>query len=350
MNSDDTRFPPPQKNRILVLDQLRGYAIFGMILVNYLGCFKVMPEAFKHHRAFQDYWPFGFSYADHIAPLFMFVVGMGFRLSLPRRAEKIGLGKARVHAFKRYSILILVGAVFCGLEPRYIWDALVDIGCAGLLALLVIHASVWIRIGFAVGYLVLYEIFCALPVFPSPDGVEGPWNYYQWTMKYSIDGGPLGPLSWVFMLLLGTVAYDLIATRDHRKILIQSLLWGVGLFLTGWLLRLEWPGIKDPWYFTQRGMHASYSVASTGICFLTLFIFYLLNEVAKIKLPMLNIMGKNALTIYLVQYSLLEMYDSFVFFPENSSVWWALVGMALFMAFNYGVALRLHKDNVIIRL
>ena len=32
-----------QPRRIPSLDQFRGYAIFGMILVNYLGGFDVMP-------------------------------------------------------------------------------------------------------------------------------------------------------------------------------------------------------------------------------------------------------------------------------------------------------------------
>ena len=73
-----------RKKRILSLDQYRGYAIFGMILVNYLGNFDAMPEQFRHHRD----W---FSYADTIAPIFMFVVGMGFRMSFGRRAAKIGL-------------------------------------------------------------------------------------------------------------------------------------------------------------------------------------------------------------------------------------------------------------------
>ncbi|MCX6913555.1 MAG: sulfatase-like hydrolase/transferase, partial [Verrucomicrobia bacterium] len=44
-----------------------------------------MPEAFKHHH---DY----ITYADTIAPLFMFVVGMGFRLSILRNVQSRGRG------------------------------------------------------------------------------------------------------------------------------------------------------------------------------------------------------------------------------------------------------------------
>ncbi|HQH69808.1 MAG TPA: heparan-alpha-glucosaminide N-acetyltransferase domain-containing protein [Candidatus Hydrogenedentes bacterium] len=85
----------PPATRLPMLDQLRGYAIFGMILVNYLGHFDVMPWAFRHHKT-------GFSYADTIAPLFIFLVGMGFRMSFQRRAVEKGLCGARRDALRRY--------------------------------------------------------------------------------------------------------------------------------------------------------------------------------------------------------------------------------------------------------
>jgi predicted acyltransferase len=336
---------PPKKDRIIVLDQLRGYAIFGMILVNYLGQFDSMPEIFKHHRQLQDYWPFGFTYADTIAPLFIFVVGMGFRLSLPKRAERFGIGAARWQAFKRYCVLILVGAVFCGLEWQWIWDALVDIGFGGLLALPFIERSGKVRIAAAVFYAALYQAICSYT------------GYFEWTMKNSIDGGPLGIFSWASILLFGTIAYDLVATRDHRKILVGSLAWGVGLFALGWLLRIGWGEIKEPWHFTQRAMLSSYTMGSAGTSFLALFAFYLVNEVGKFQFPGFSVIGKNPLTIYLVQYSLLGMYGTFPqlsddipLFPEDSGVLWATVGFVVFYLFNYAVAWRLHKDDVIIRL
>ena len=57
---------PPQ--RIAVLDQMRGYAIFGMLLVNAKGLFHFSATQLRNHRA-------SFTYADTIAQLFVFVVG-----------------------------------------------------------------------------------------------------------------------------------------------------------------------------------------------------------------------------------------------------------------------------------
>ncbi|MCK5860896.1 MAG: DUF1624 domain-containing protein, partial [Candidatus Hydrogenedentes bacterium] len=77
------------------VDQCRGYAIFAMILVNVLGLFDCMPWMLKHHQT-------GFSYADHIAPIFIFVVGIGFRMSFVKTVQTEGIICARKRALKRY--------------------------------------------------------------------------------------------------------------------------------------------------------------------------------------------------------------------------------------------------------
>ena len=61
------------KPRIISLDMFRGFAIFGMILVNYLGHFDVISETFKHPR-------YGMTFANAIAPFFVFAVGMGLSM------------------------------------------------------------------------------------------------------------------------------------------------------------------------------------------------------------------------------------------------------------------------------
>lgn len=315
--------------RIVSLDQMRGYAIFGMILVNYLGNFPVMPETFKHHHT-------GFTYADSIAPIFMFVVGMGFRLSLPRNVQKIGARAARWAAAKRYAILVVVGVVIYGGEWQWIWVALVDIGFAGLLALPFIESTARVRAIAASVYLLVFQ------------GLFTFSGYGEWTMPNSIDGGPLGPLSWAFILLLGTLAYDLLATRDRRRIVVYSLAWGIGLFALGWLLKVEWPGIKEAWPFTQRGMTMPYPIAATGVCFLTFLLFYLLGDVAGVQLPGLSVIGKNALTIYIVQQCMLEIGGTYV--SEDSGIPVAVLGFIVFYLCCYAVAYRLHKDNMIIKL
>ena len=91
-------------SRITAVDQLRGYAIFGMLLVNASGYFNLsiaseslgIPDQISHSR---DY----FTYADTIAPLFLFVAGMGMRLSWLNRSKKDGSRETRWAMAKRFT-------------------------------------------------------------------------------------------------------------------------------------------------------------------------------------------------------------------------------------------------------
>lgn len=324
---------PAASNRIASIDQYRGYAIFGMILVNYLGEFDSMPWQFKHHH-------YGMSYADTIAPLFMFVVGMGFRLSLQRRIDRDGRMRAYRAALKRYAILIGVGIVLYGpaLDNwRYWWDALVDIGFAGILSLPFLTGSMGVRAGAAFGMLILYQSLYMTT------------GYGEWTMARSIDGGPLGPLSWAAILLFGTIAYDIVATGDRRKLVTGFLAWGLMLCAAGWLLKFEWPGIKAEWPFTQRGMTVPYPLYSSGLCFLMYLPFYYVCDVKGWKFPHFTALGLNPLVIYIVQQALGDMHGTFVV-PEDSGPALAVFGFVAFYLACYAVAWRLERDRVLIKL
>lgn len=54
--------------RLLSLDQFRGYTILGMLLVNFLGDYRICPRWLRHTN---DYC----SYADTIMPQFLFAAG-----------------------------------------------------------------------------------------------------------------------------------------------------------------------------------------------------------------------------------------------------------------------------------
>ncbi len=320
-------------SRIESIDQYRGYAVFGMILVNYLGDFGSMPWHLKHHD-------FGMSYADTIAPLFMFVVGMGFRLSTLRRLVHESRYAVYMAALRRNLGLLAVGLVVYGPRFdnwRYWWDALVDIGVAGILVLPVIGGGPKARVALAFAYAMLYQVLFAAT------------GYGEWTMSNSIDGGPLGPLSWAFILLLGTIAYDVVATKDPRRIVRACLGWGLALCLVGWLLRIEWPGLKAECPFTQRGMTIPYTLYSTGLCFLMYLPFYFLADVRGWRLPHLAALGMNPLVIYIVQAALGDMHGPFVV-RSDSAAPMALLGFAAFYFACYAVAWRLYKDRIVIKL
>ena len=56
--------PSTSTVRLTSLDQFRGYTMFGMLLVNFLGGFAICPRILRHTN---DYC----SYADTIMPQFL---------------------------------------------------------------------------------------------------------------------------------------------------------------------------------------------------------------------------------------------------------------------------------------
>jgi predicted acyltransferase len=292
-----------EPTRLLSIDQLRGYAIFGMILVNAKGMFGVKVNQLSHH---QD----SFTYADTIAPIFMFVVGISMRLSWLRRSNMAGAAATRSAMVKRFTILVLIA---CAIYMGWLWDALMDIGLAGLLAVMFIDKSPKVRAVAGCCMALLYQALVSFTVY-------GPWIMrtgkltdenmpylfkwipYQSTLfDVALNGGPFGPLSWCFILLFGTVAYDLLQSHDRRRIVTSCLSLGFGLCAAGWVVSIPWGETKALWPISAYHMTLPFPLWSTGICFLTLLAFYLLCDVGRIRIPTFNSVSMNALFIYIVQ-------------------------------------------------
>ena len=313
-------------SRIVSVDQFRGYAIAAMILVNFASRFDITPWMLKHHRA-------GMSYNDTIAPIFIFVVGMGFRLSFMRRVEKHGLRDTRRAAAKRYAFIALLGfAIYQG----YLWDALTAIGIAGLLALPLIDKRTGVRIAAAFLWLALFQAIFSLT------------SYGELMMKHGMNGGPLGPLSWGFLLLMGTVCYDLLASKKVRAVVGGCLAWGVGLSIAGWALRAEWPGLKASWPFSQFCMSAPYPLYSTGLAFLTFLAFYCLCDLCRIQLPHLSVLGKNPLVMYLAHGAVIAV--GYLFLRNSTSLPLVALGFLCTYGLCYAFAWWLHTKHIIIKV
>lgn len=316
------------KPRIVSLDMFRGFAIFGMILVNYLGHFDVMPDTFRHPR-------YGMTFANAIAPYFVFAVGMGLRMSLQRRIEKIGEKASYFHAIKRYGILILIGIVLYGPDPVMdMWDALVDIGFAGLITLPFIMKGKNTRISMAFALLLLYQL---LFIFT---------NYGAWTMPNSIDGGPLGPISWASILVFGTIQMDYLKENPPQIFIIKSMKLGIPLMVLG--LGLSYLQPMEYWEFSQRSMAVAYPIFASGLSMLTYATFYWLADVRKWKIPHMAILGMNPLAIYILQQVLISFYGDFL--PKSAEWWQALLGFSIIYGICYLIARYLYRNKYFIKL
>lgn len=321
----DTKISKP---RILSLDLFRGFAIFGMILVNYLGHFDVIPETFKHPR-------FGMTFANAIAPYFLFAVGMGLKMSLERRITKTGVKSAYLHAIRRYLVLIVIGVVLYGPDPVMdMWDALVDIGFAGLITLPFIVKSKQTRIILAIVLLITYQL---LFIFTA---------YGVWTMQNSIDGGPLGPISWASILVFGTIQMDYLEKYKGRKFIQKSMILGLPLMVTGLILSYLQPA--EIWEFSQRSMTMAYPIFASGLSVLTFALFYLIGDIWKIKIPFLMVLGYNPLIIYILQQILIVFYGDYL--PRTAPLWQAMFGFVLIYGICHLIARNMAKIKLIVKL
>jgi len=317
-----------RSGRIASMDQFRGFAIFGMILVNYLGYFESIPETFKHPL-------FGMTFANAIAPFFIFVVGMGFRISLANRIQKSGKRKSYLTAAKRYFILIIIGTVFYGPDPvNDMWDALVDIGFAGLLTLPFVLSKKWIRMSLAFIYLIVYQCLFAFT------------GYGDWDMKYSCDGGPLGILSWASILFFGTILMDDLYETTPGVFMKRSLITGSILMILGFGLSQLQPA--SLWQFSQRSMTMAYPIFSSGLSFVVFVMFYWLADIKKIEIPHLTSLGINPLILYIVQCIIIESLGSLL--DKKVPVWQAISGFVVIYLLCYAVARYMERNKLVVKI
>ena len=190
------------------IDAFRGFAVIGMVLVNYAAQIKWIPAVFKHAP------DIGLTVADFVAPFFIFAIGLTYRPSFERRMAQCGYAKAAGQFAARYLAIAGIGAIIAagtpltGETPN--WGVLQAIGAAGLICILFIRLGVYARI--AAGLVILMAYQLALDAWMLPATLA------------SSHGGLFGSVSWAAMLLLSTALADMLR-QSKKKALFFSLLF-----------------------------------------------------------------------------------------------------------------------------
>ncbi len=397
----------PSQARIASLDQFRGYTVAGMFLVNFVGAFAVTPLVLKHHNTFC-------SYADTIMPQFFFAVGFAFRLTFGRRARSDGLGAAYWHIVKRMCGLALVAMVIYGVSKRAsTWQQLVDMGpwlavrdaLRGAWFQTLMHIAVttlWvlpvIRAGGAVR--IAYMIFSA-----ALQVVLSHWFYFDFVNHGSIDGGPLGFLTWSIPTIVGTLACDAVMAPEGGARLARMFGWSIALMGLGYLLScpttlydvpedeveslaaqkvaegrdkrlaadpvvpsrerretrtLGWaepPFVPPPdsmhreenyWMMSQRAATVSYHVFGAGLSLAVFALFYLLCDVWSFRVGVFRTLGTNALVGYILHSIVGDSVEAFM--PKDSPGWYVAAGFALYFGITYLFIRHLEKNNIYLKL
>jgi len=359
-----SKVPQPSR-RIVSLDQFRGYTVAGMLFVNFLGGYQVVPAIFKHHNTYC-------SYADTIMPQFFFAVGFAYRLTFLRRLGTAGFWAAAAAVLKRSVGLILLGFVLYHLDGKVqSWSELEKLGLHGFLSQAfkreifqtLVHiaiTSVWILPVIAAGPTVRIVFMIAsagLHLWLSSRF----YFHWAWTVPV-IDGGPLGFLTWAIPTIVGSLAYDAVAQGHDTKNSIRKLAgWSLVLMTIGYLLSclggyaatppfLPPPAshVVDLWTMSQRTGSVSYLTFSAGVSLAVYALYVLISDHWGWQLSAFRVFGVNALAAYIIHPMVASAVKPYL--PNDAPFWYVAAGFSLYFAICTFLNRYLEKHELFLRL
>jgi hypothetical protein len=237
-----------------------------------------------------------------------------------------------------------------------------DIGLAGLLAIMPIDKRPGVRTAAAFAFVTAFQCIHAFTSYGAwssfgrfslddPEYKPLPVRLiplHEELFRADLNGGPLGLLSWVMMLLFGANAHDLRSGERHRKFVRSCLLWGIGLCSLALLLQLEWPGAKEARPFSARTISAPFPLWATGLCLFQLVGFHLLCDRLGVIIPTFAAVALNPLAIYIAQHLILDVAGRWK--PEQFSMAGGIAGLALFWTLFASAAWLMQKKGICVKL
>ncbi|MCX7973890.1 MAG: DUF5009 domain-containing protein [Candidatus Aminicenantes bacterium] len=308
--------------RLLSLDFLRGGAIFFMVLLNALYFYEAVPNWLKH--APDD----GLTLPDLGVPIFLFALGVSYRISLEKWLEKAGRKKTIFHYILRYLVLWTFG--FFGelmVFGHFTWGVLATIGAVGLYCLPLLFLPSFARLVISLLLLLAYQgaILSGVPIYFIQDGL----------------GGPLATFAWGFVVIVAASCGAWMKERLIQKKMISSFLAGLILTLVGFLLSYQIP-------FNKHKVSLSYIIFTTGLSLIIFLASFILIDVWKVKEPVFIILGKNPLLIYMLSGILTLSFNNIT--PPDASLTTLLLGSFIILLINYFIASLLARWKISLRV
>lgn len=348
-------------DRLISLDQFRGYTVVAMLFVNFAGGYKSVPTTFGHHHTYC-------SFADTIMPQFLFAVGFAMRLTFLKRLAVEGPKVAYRKAVMRCFALILLGCVIYKLTGKFqTWDeiqhnnwpvffeqlfkrgpfeTLTHIGVTSLFVLPVIARSLKVRMAFAILSAVAHI------------AISLAW-YYRWNLSkdVGIDGGPLAFLSWTIPLLLGSIAYDLMDKPRWMMFIIGLALCLIAMLMMyagNQVASFPFTGpehIKPElnyWTMSQRAGSVTYTLFGAGFALIIFQVFRFISDDWKFTLSIFDLFGRHALATYIIHEMVSECVKPFV--PRDAPLWYVLSGFSIYFFITWLFVRYLDKSKLFLRL
>ena len=308
--------PVAAGERILALDVLRGFALFGVLLAYTLWNLGSPPASTYGDLDRLLNWILAAMVDTKFYTLFAFLFGLGFAIQLSR-AESRGRNVAPAYR-RRLLTLLAIGLVHATLLRN--GDILVPYAVMGFLLLPLRHASnktlVWAAI---VGLLFPYLIrglwsLAGLPFPPRPEGVAG--NYFAENIAWvrfwyssAIFSWPAVLPMFLFGLYMGRRGF-FEHLSEHRSVLRRTLLVGLIVGITAFVFRevllITATDVGSP--FVQRlifGLLWSFHAWALAAFYATFLILMLQRRDWQRWLMPLGAVGRMSLTNYLLQATLI---------------------------------------------
>jgi predicted acyltransferase len=310
--------------RLASVDAFRGFAIISMILVNFSAFFDATPSFLKHARG-----QF-ITLADIVAPLFFFVLGMMYRKSITRRVADSGRRKAYLQCVRRYLLVLILGVVGGCVGKMTItldWGVLQAIGLAGLVALPFMELGLVRRVAVAAALLLAH----CLVIVP----------FVQESMAVTEQGGPQSALAWAAIVLLSSAAGDLLEADSPARSIKRISILGLALIGLGLTVLPLVPVSKSL-------VTPSYALIATGISAVTFVAFVAVADLARLPVPTLAPLGRNALLIFLAHYVLVRIAHRVL--PKSAGIAVILMGAVAIYALCYLLAWALDRKRIYLKL
>lgn len=396
-------------DRIVSLDQFRGYAVVAMFIFNFLGGMLAIDASLQHSNRY-------FTYATSILPSFVFAAGFSYRLTFLRRLRELGAAAAYHHAVGRCVALIVISVMFGNFNESFrswnqmsqdgihefvarllkaeLWKALAIIGMAQLIITPVVTAPARVRILVMAIFLIIHWglswSFNYDFVFGRPNWMD---QYWGAAGAKAWDGGFFGIIMWAVPMLAGTLAYDIVMDGGSKAV-GRLLRPGCYLMLLGYLLsclstlydvpsqrgsvsaspvlppleRLQLhplseliasppfvepsptspPRMRNYWMMDKRIMSIPFTLFGTGFALTLYGLFVLACDGWGWRIDLLRLLGQNALAAYAIHYGVGKTMRKIV--PLDSPLWWCLTGLALFLAVTILFVRYLERHKVHLRL
>ncbi len=239
-----------QQERVVSLDQFRGYCVLGMFVVNFLGGMTSTHHLLRHNNTH-------FSLADSIMPAFILISGFSYRMTFvkrllsqePRSVRKRYLGRSiglivlslmlfgfgnKISTYSELSWENLFRFVVLVIKAD-MWEVLAIIGACQILLLPFIAWSVRGRIalffGLCISHFLLTWWFNWDFVYGRPNALD---QFFGTVGKRAWDGGLFGLLAWSEIMLLGTLLPDLVNGVSRKSAVVRLITLGAFLMVVGY--------------------------------------------------------------------------------------------------------------------